>query len=636
MEQAKMSIPSEYNLQKISEQKRTLPIYSMKERFLKIIKANQVVIVKGETGSGKSTQLTQYLYEAGFAIHGKIGCTQPRRIAAKSLAQRVADEMGSNLGDKVGYKIRFDYTAAADTSIIYMTDGILLNELALEPQIYSYSVIILDEAHERLVNTDMLLGILKSTIKRRPDLKIIITSATLDSAKFSRYFDNAIIFEIPGRTFPVDILYESNPVPDHINACLSTILKIHRTEKSGDVLVFLPGQQEIELLCDKIVEVDGPGELLVLPCYASLTMEEQNKVFEPVTPEYKRKIVVATNIAETSLTIDGIVYVVDSGIMKESQYNPRTRMTTLVQRPITQAQAIQRSGRAGRTRPGKAFRLYSETYFSKMAEAPVPEIQRSNLESNILLLVANGVEDIYKFDFMDPPSPESIRSCLIELQDLQALTSTGGLTSLGRQMSRFPLDPRLSRMLITSSELNCSEEILKIVSMLSVQSSTGKVFFRPRKLQRLADMAKARFFNVKGDYTTLLNVFNSWIANNKSERWCRENFINFKALEESVNISQVARKSSRGFGYLPYSSPNNFAFIHAGSALFRNPPQWVIYEELKNLSGKPNLINVIAIQPDWIQLYAPGFYKKMMTVLPGDISANNTLDLDDLVTMLQL
>ncbi|CAG7838316.1 unnamed protein product, partial [Allacma fusca] len=639
---------------KVLNHKEKLPIYLMKQQFLEVLGNNQIVIVKGETGSGKSTQLTQYLYENGYGTCGKIGCTQPRRIAAKALAKRVAEEMGTTLGGKVGYRIRFENRAACDTSIIYMTDGVLLQELAMEPNIFSYSTIMLDEAHERTLNTDMLLGLLKSTTKRRPDLKVIITSATLDCSKFSKYFDNAPIFEIPGRTFPVDIIYMGNPEPDYLTMCVSTIMRIHRYEKEGDILVFLGGQDEIERLCDEVIIQDHKQELWVLPCYAALSMEDQNRVFEPIPNGYIRKVVVATNIAETSLTIDGIVYVVDSGIVKQSDYDARKRLTTLNSRPITQAQAVQRAGRAGRTQPGKAFRLYSEDRYKKMPKAPIPEIQRSNLESTILLLAAHGVEDVFSFDFIDPPTRETIEESLIELKDLEAVDHLGRLTNLGRQISRFPLEPNLSKVLITSAELNCTDDVLAIVAMLSVQSSTGKIFLRPKKNRHAADQAKADFFKPQGDHLTLLNVFKSWASNNYSKDWCRKKFVNFRALEETISIrdqlqiimkskslhlpsnfqlpdpeavqkslvsgyfSRVARKASKGYGYNTYSNPDRreLAYIHPSSALFKSTPNWVIYEELVNTGNKPFLVNAVAIEPRWIQSYAPSFFEKLKQVFP--------------------
>jgi ATP-dependent RNA helicase DHX8/PRP22 len=436
--------------------------------------------------------------------------------------------------------------------------------------------------------------------------------------------------------------------------CVSTVMRIHRFEKPGDILVFLGGQDEIERLCDEVIEQDTKSELWVLPCYSALSMEDQNKVFEPIPAGYTRKVVVATNIAETSLTIDGIVYVVDSGVVKQSDYDPRKRLTTLNSTVITQAQAIQRCGRAGRTQPGKCFRLYSEERFKKMPTAPIPEIRRSNLESTILLLAAHGVDDVFKFDFIDSPAPDSIEASLTELKDLQALDSQGRLTHVGRQISRFPLEPKLSKILIMSVELNCSEDVLAIVSMLSVQSSTGKIFLRPKKRRHEADLAKAEFFKPQGDHFTYLNVFNSWVSNKYSKEWCRRKYINFRALEESISIrdqleaimesnslqpskgfhlpdpeaiqktlvsgyfSQVARKAPRGHGYMTYSNPDSreLAYIHPSSALFKTTPNWIIYEELVNTGNKPFLVNAVAIEPRWIQRYAPSFFDKLRLIFP--------------------
>ncbi|KAK4396906.1 putative pre-splicing factor ATP-dependent RNA helicase DEAH5 [Sesamum angolense] len=368
----------------IQEQRQSLPIYKLKNELVKACHDNQVLVVIGETGSGKTTQVTQYLAEAGYTTKGKIGCTQPRRVAAMSVAKRVAEEFGCRLGEEVGYAIRFEDCTSPETVIKYMTDGMLLREILIDEDLSQYSVIMLDEAHERTIHTDVLFGLLKQLVKRRPDLRLIVTSATLDAEKFSGYFFNCNIFTIPGRTFPVEILYTKQPESDYLDASLITVLQIHLTEPEGDVLLFLTGQEEIDYACQCLYErMKGLGrnvpELIILPVYSALPSEMQSRIFEPAPPG-KRKVVVATNIAEASLTIDGIFYVIDPGFAKQNVYNPKQGLDSLVITPISQASAKQRAGRAGRTGPGKCYRLYTESAFhNEMSPTSIPEIQRINL-----------------------------------------------------------------------------------------------------------------------------------------------------------------------------------------------------------------------------------------------------------------
>ncbi|KAL2039826.1 hypothetical protein N7G274_007226 [Stereocaulon virgatum] len=394
----------------IKQQRESLPMFRFRKQLLDAINENQLMIVVGETGSGKTTQLTQYLAEAGFADHGMIGCTQPRRVAAMSVAKRVAEEVGCKLGEEVGYTIRFEDCTSPSTKIKYMTDGMLQREVLLDPNLKKYSVIMLDEAHERTIATDVLFGLLKKTLTRRPDLKVIVTSATLDADKFSEYFNKCPIFTIPGRTFPVSVNYITELEPDYLNAALVTVMQIHLQEPAGDILLFLTGQEEIDTSCEILfdrMKALGPSvpELIILPVYSQLPSEMQSRIFEPA-PTGSRKVVIATNIAETSITIDGIYYVIDPGFVKQNAYDPKLGMDSLVIVPISQAQARQRAGRAGRTGPGKCFRLYTEAAFqSEMLPTSIPEIQRQNLSTTILMLKAMGINDLLHFDFMDPPQP---------------------------------------------------------------------------------------------------------------------------------------------------------------------------------------------------------------------------------------
>ncbi|KAK3808611.1 MAG: P-loop containing nucleoside triphosphate hydrolase protein [Benniella sp.] len=625
----------------IQQQRESLPIFQFRKQLIDAVTNNQTLIVVGETGSGKTTQMTQYLAEEGFTANGRIGCTQPRRVAAMSVAKRVAEEVGCRLGQEVGYTIRFEDCTSPDTKIKYMTDGMLMRECLVDPYMSQYSVIILDEAHERTVSTDVLFGLLKQAVRKRRDLKVIVTSATLDAEKFSTYFFDCPIFSIPGRTFPYEVLYTKEPESDYLDASLITVMQIHLSEPAGDILLFLTGQEEIDTAAEILYErmkALGPmvPELIILPVYSALPSEMQSKIFEP-TPPGARKVVIATNVAETSITIDGIYYVVDPGFVKQNAYDPKLGMDTLIVTPISQAQARQRAGRAGRTGPGKCYRLYTEAaYRNEMMPNPVPEIQRTNLAMIVLTLKAMGINDLINFDFMDPPPVQTLLTALEQLYALSALDSEGLLTRLGRKMAVFPMEPPLAKMLIMSTDLHCSEEILTIVSMLSVQN----VFHRPKEKQALADSKKAKFHQPEGDHLTLLTVYNAWKASKFSNPWCFENFIQARSMKRAQdvrkqllgymdrynqdvvscgkNYTQVRRALCGGFfrhaakkdpqeGYktLVEGTP---VYIHPSSSLFNKNPEWVIYHELV-MTTKEYMREVTAIEPKWLTEAAPTFFK---------------------------
>ncbi|KAI9827208.1 MAG: DEAH-box ATP-dependent RNA helicase prp22 [Thelocarpon impressellum] len=625
----------------IKQQKESLPVYKFRSQIIEAVRANQLLIVVGDTGSGKTTQLTQYLAEAGFAENGMIGCTQPRRVAAMSVAKRVAEEVGCRLGQEVGYTIRFEDCTSSETRIKYMTDGMLQREVLLDPDCRRYSVIMLDEAHERTIATDVLFGLLKKTLKRRPDLKLIVTSATLDADKFSEYFNECPILTIPGRTYPVEIMYSREPESDYLDAALVTVMQIHLTEPPGDILLFLTGQEEIDTSCEILYErmkALGPSvpELIILPVYSALPSEMQSKIFEPAPPG-SRKVVIATNIAETSITIDQIYYVIDPGFVKQNAYDPKLGMDSLVVTPISQAQAKQRAGRAGRTGPGKTFRLYTEAAFqSEMLPTSIPEIQRQNLSHTILMLKAMGINDLLHFDFMDPPPTNTMLTALEELYALSALDDEGLLTRLGRKMADFPMEPALAKVLIFSVEMGCSDEVLSIVAMLSVQT----VFYRPKEKQTQADAKKAKFHDPHGDHLTLLNVYNGWKRAGFSNPWCFENFIQARSMRRAQDVRQqlasimerykhrvvscgrdtmkvrqalcsgffrnAARKDPQeGYKTLIEGTP---VYMHPSSALFGKPAEHVIFHTLV-LTTKEYMHCTTAIEPKWLVEAAPTFFK---------------------------
>ncbi|KAK0141536.1 ATP-dependent RNA helicase DHX8 [Merluccius polli] len=608
----------------ILEQRESLPIYKLKEQLIQAVHDNQILIVIGETGSGKTTQITQYLAEAGYTTRGKIGCTQPRRVAAMSVAKRVSEEYGCCLGQEVGYTIRFEDCTSPETVIKYMTDGMLLRECLIDSELGQYAIIMLDEAHERTIHTDVLFGLLKKTVQKRTDMKLIVTSATLDAVKFSQYFYEAPIFTIPGRTYPVEVLYTKEPETDYLDASLITVMQIHLTEPPGDVLVFLTGQEEIDTACEILYERMkslGPDvpELIILPVYSALPSEMQTRIFDPAPPG-SRKVVIATNIAETSLTIDGIYYVVDPGFVKQKVYNSKTGIDQLVVTPISQAQAKQRAGRAGRTGPGKCYRLYTErAYRDEMLTTNVPEIQRTNLASTVLSLKAMGINDLLSFDFMDAPPMETLITAMEQLYTLGALDDEGLLTRLGRRMAEFPLEPMLCKMLIMSVHLGCSEEMLTIVSMLSVQN----VFYRPKDKQALADQKKAKFHQPEGDHLTLLAVYNSWKNNKFSNPWCYENFIQARSLRRAQDIRKqmlgimdrhkldvvscgkatvrVQKAICSGFfrnaakkdpqeGYRTLID-QQVVYIHPSSALFNRQPEWYVIAFLYHITNLIHYLN---------------------------------------------
>nr|XP_033771274.1 pre-mRNA-splicing factor ATP-dependent RNA helicase DHX16 [Geotrypetes seraphini] len=626
----------------IQEVRRSLPVFPYRADLLAAIAEHQILIIEGETGSGKTTQIPQYLHEEGYTQNGsKIGCTQPRRVAAMSVAARVSQEMGVKLGNEVGYCIRFEDCTSERTVLKYMTDGMLLREFLTEPDLSSYSVVVIDEAHERTLHTDILFGLIKDIARFRPDLKVLIASATLDTERFSAFFDDAPIFRIPGRRFPVDIYYTKAPEADYMEACVVSVLQIHVTQAPGDILVFLTGQEEIEACCEMLQERcrrlgSKIAELLVLPIYANLPSDMQAKIFEP-TPPGARKVVVATNIAETSLTIDGIIYVIDPGFCKQKSYNARTGMESLIVTPCSKASANQRAGRAGRVAAGKCFRLYTAwAYKNEMEDTTVPEIQRTNLGNVVLLLKSLGINDLIRFDFMDPPPHETLLLALEQLYALGALNHLGELTKLGRRMAELPVDPMLSKMILASEQYKCSEQILTIAAMLSVNNA---IFYRPKDKMVHADNARMNFFVPGGDHLVLLNVYTQWVESGFSTQWCYENFIQFRSMRRARDVREqleglmeriemdltscegdnipirkaitagyfyhTARLTRGGFKTVKHQQT---VYVHPNSCLFEEQPRWLIYHELV-FTTKEFMRQIIEIDSTWLLEVAPHYYK---------------------------
>ncbi|CAI9101453.1 OLC1v1038783C1 [Oldenlandia corymbosa var. corymbosa] len=628
---------------KLQDDRKSLPVYQYKNQLLDAIDQYQVLVIMGETGSGKTTQIPQYLHEAGYTKRGKIGCTQPRRVAAMSVAARVAREMGVKLGHEVGYSIRFEDCTSEKTKLKYMTDGMLLHEFLTEPDLASYSVLMVDEAHERTLSTDILFGLVKDIARFRPDLKILISSATLDAQKFSDFFDYAPIFRIPGRRYPVEINFTKEPEADYLDAAIATVLQIHVTRPPGDILVFLTGQEEIET-AEEILKHRTRGlgtkiaELMICPIYANLPTELQAKIFDPI-PEGARKVVLATNIAETSLTIDGIKYVVDPGFCKMKSYNPRTGMESLLVTPISKASANQRAGRSGRTGPGECFRLYTATnYNTDLAENADPEIQRTNLANVVLTLKSLGINDILHFDFMDPPPVQSVLKALELLYALGALNSEGQLTKTGRRMAEFPVDAMLSKMIVASEKYKCSEEIITIAAMLSIGNA---IFYRPKDKQVHADNARKNFYtgNV-GDHIALLRVYNSWKETNFSTQWCYENYIQVRSMKRARDIrdqlegllerveieatsnendlQSIQKAITSGFfpnsarmlangSYRTVKDPQT-VYMHPSSGLAEVHPRWLVYHELV-LTTKEYMRQMTQLNPEWLVEIAPHYYQ---------------------------
>ncbi|KAJ6653691.1 hypothetical protein lerEdw1_008817 [Lerista edwardsae] len=542
-----------------------LPIHRYRRKLIEAIRDNSFVVVT-----------EPLLSFTGFAKHGAIGVTQPRRVAAMSVAQRVAEEMNCPLGSIVGYQVRFDDCISEDTSIKYMTDGCLLRQILADPHLTKYSVIILDEAHERSLSTDILFGLLKRIFEekelpdRKKPLKVVVMSATLDTDKFSAFFNHCLVVDIPGRNYPVKEIFCGFVGPRdadssaYITETINVTLDIHLHGSAGDILVFLTGQSEIERTCELLFQkaesidycfdvrdcsVEG---LLILPLYGSMPTDQQKRIFLP-PPSGIRKCVVSTNIAATSLTVDGIRYVVDSGFVKQLNHNPRVGLDMLEVVPISKSEALQRAGRAGRTASGKCYRVYSKEFWEQcMPDHMVPEIRRTSLTSVILTLKCLAIHDVIRFSYLDRPEERRILEALKQLYQCSAIDRRGHVTRLGEFMVQFPLPPNLSCAVIKSTSLDCEDLLLPIAAMLSVE----KVFIRPGdpRRQQEAELRHQELSLQAGgcnDFATLLNIFKQCKLSKSPSSWCQENWVHWRALKLAFSVEEQLREITSRLKQLP-------------------------------------------------------------------------------------
>ncbi|XP_064157157.1 probable ATP-dependent RNA helicase DHX40 [Anguilla rostrata] len=653
-----------------------LPISQHKEKLVQAVQVNSFLVVTGETGSGKTTQLPQYLYRAGFGKNGKIGVTQPRRVAAITVAQRVSQEVGCSLGREVGYQVRFDDCSTQDTVVKYMTDGCLLREILADPSLTQYSVVILDEAHERSLNTDILLGLLKrkvlqarggSSSGRSAPLKVVVMSATLETDKLSAFLGDCPVFAIPGRTFPVAERFcgligpKDTDSTVYVQEVVKVALDLHTSERAGDILVFLTGQSEIEKACDMLYEkaeaidyrydvqdqsVEG---LLILPLYGSMPTDQQRQIFQP-PPKGVRKCVVATNIAATSLTINGIKYIVDSGFVKQLNHNSRVGLDILEVVPISKSEAQQRAGRAGRTSAGKCFRIYSKEFWEKcMPEYTVPEIQRTSLTAVILTLKCLGVHDVIRFPYLDRPEERFILEALKQLYQCDAIDRRGHVTRLGRLMVEFPLPPGLTRALLKAASLGCEDLLLPVAAMLSVEN----IFIRPGQQEKQQDAQREHVKLIAesgscNDFTVLLSVFEKCRASDSPSAWCRDHWIHWRALKSAFSIETQLRdillrlKQQRDFPVEKFDGSRSEIFrrclctgyfanvarravgrtfctmdghgsvvhIHPASALFEQEAQldWIIFHDVL-VTSRVYVRTVCPVRYEWVKDLLPKLHE---------------------------
>ncbi len=616
---------------------KDLPILQFEEEIRELILNNQTSLVIGETGSGKTTMLPLILKDL---VPGKIAITQPRRLPAISVSKFVAKILNTKLGDEVGYKIRFDDRTSPHTKLNFMTDGVLLRKMQVDPLLSEFSVIMIDEAHERNINIDLTLALLKDIQKKRkqaglPELKIIITSATLEKEKFIDYLDCPFL-EVPGRLFPVEYVFNYFG-GNYIEGATKVVKHIVEKEGDGDILIFMPGEGEIYAVMDKILSLDLDEDLEVLPLFGNLPPEKQQEIFKQSN---KRKVIVSTNIAETSVTVPGIKFVIDSGLVKQKNYDVKTGIESLDLVPCSKSSCRQRAGRAGRISSGKYFALFSKMDFESRDEFQKPEILRSNLANVVLYMKSLGIDNIIDFDFIDKPNIESIKEAIEDLKLLGALDLNEAITDLGREMLKYPLEPRLSRILIEGKKQGCLDEICTLIGFLS---SYQRVFFRPRDKQYEADIAHNKFKVSSSDFINLLHIWNCFVQNDFSKEWAQDNYLNFKVLKNVSFLREylfsllkshgetISKKNgdpetigktllpgwidnilvkSVGYSYkLVFSPDSGFIFLHPSSSLFKFTPPIVISAKILRTKKVYAMFNQ-EIQVSWLPEVVPYLMEK--------------------------
>ena len=612
-----------------------LPVYQQKEKILAALKEHQVIVVESPTGSGKTTQLPLILHRAGYSSGGVIGITQPRRIAAISVSDYIAKQIGSRIPGEVGYKMRFDDQTLPETRIKVMTDGILLQELKADRYLSRYSSIIVDEAHERSLNIDFILGLLKQIIEERPDFKVIISSATINPVIFSEYFNGAPVIHIDTRIFPINEIYEPLPEKAGDEAMSQTIVDIVRRKiqqkAPGDILVFLQGERNIKECVTALESSSFADRLMVLPLYGRLSKEEQERVFHD-TPDGQYKVVVATNIAETSVTIDGVTTVIDSGQAKMNYYNPKTFTSSLVETPVSQASCNQRKGRAGRTQPGTCFRLYSKKDFRERPLFTLEEIYRTDLSEVVLRMAELGISDFEEFDFISSPGVQGIRSAVETLYTLEALDDDRQLSTKGEMMVRFPLLPRHSRMIVEG--IMRHPDVLDEILIAAAFLSTNSPFLLPQGEEMEARRAHHRFSDTAGDFVSYLKLFRSFKDSTNKKSFAEHHYLDERIMRELVNIHEqlseivselgvpissggttedylcsvatgliqfVCARSGRGV-YRSLTAEQ--ILIHPGSVMFRENPLYIVAGEIVKTS-RMFARSVSPLRREWLSRISP-------------------------------
>nr|WJH19561.1 Probable ATP-dependent RNA helicase DHX35 [Euglena gracilis] len=654
--------------QALDAQRQRLPIFAYRKPILYLLETCRALIVVGEPGCGKTTQIPQYLFEAGWAEGDRVVCcTQPRRVACVSLAQRVAQERGSTVGGLVGYTIRFEDRTSAATRIKYVTDGMLLQEIMGDPLLARYSVIVVDEAHERSLHTDVLLGLLRKVMRRRPALRVVVSSATLQATQFRDFFAAGLpsesdadtikvgMLSVEGRCFPVDLHYCTHAVSDYLSAAHDLILHLHHHKPRGDVLCFLPGQEDIETLLRMLREsgdsLAPQQRFLALPLFSGLSTAEQLRAFQPSS---QRKVILSTNLAETSVTIEGVVYVIDSGLVKVRAYSAKLGLERLVCTSVSRAEAEQRAGRAGRVQSGECYRLFTERWFTEvMPEHPVPAMLRSDLSGLVLQMKLLGVEDLLRFPFPSAPPTASFCKSLELLYCLGAIDDDCRITDVGTAMATLAVEPMLARFILTAAALGLDEEACKAAALLSVRD----LWLAGRAQQDKVAFAKSKLCVAEGDHISYMNIFSAWEANGKSKDFCDEMGLNWKAMKRANEIHNHLRRQLKRVkpttlglhldairSIATHENPDQQALqqlcacglaaffpnaahrlpdgsyrtvhggatvhLHGACAFANDPPEWLVFTEVVQQDGKLWICDCLAVRnPLWLVQLAPHFYR---------------------------